>query len=98
MFLTFNSGDIGRLASLSAVRKEQRRVGERLITYTVFEAVSESGLYYALSAAEEGYGVLCGAGNDRSVAEGVFELICDGEVAPCTLRDVLEDICSAAAE
>ena len=94
----FNKIELRELESLCAVRRSKRSVGGRAVTYTLFELRDGHGVSYALSAAEEGYGALCEAGNDRTAAEGLFELICNGEVTPCTLCDVLDDIYSAAAE
>ena len=98
MILTLNSGDIGELISFSAVRRTKRSVGGRNVTYVLFEIAEEKGVRYALCACEEGYSELYTLSGDRAAAEDMFELICDGEVAPCTLRDVIDDIYSASAE
>ena len=98
MILTLNSGDIGELVSFSAAKKTGRKVGGRNVTYVLFEIVTEKDIRYALCACEEGYSALYTLSGDRAAAEDMFELICDGEVAPCTLRDVIDDIYSASAE
>ena len=98
MILTLNSGDLGELVSFSVAKKTKRKVGGRNVTYVLFEIAEEKGVRYALCACEEDYSALYTVGSDRAAAEDMFELICDGEVAPCTLSDVMDDIYSASAE
>ena len=98
MILTLNSGDLGELVSFSVAKKTGRKVGGRNVTYVLFETVTEKDIRYALCACEEDYSALYTIDCDRAAAEDMFELICDGEVAPCTLRDVMDDIYSASAE
>lgn len=67
---------------------------------TVVKKVCEKDIYYIISSVKDGYRIRVTADNesvscfvcgDPLAIEALYEKICEGEVTPCTLENVIED-------
>lgn len=76
---------------IRVLREERRRVGEQVVHYRFCSFCFADPEYYVeIFMGEERVAVRFEG--DDVTSQSIFDLLVEGTVTPCTLRDVMEDI------
>ena len=98
MHIVLTNRTASELESLTVVKNEASEIGGRKINYLLLEIRLRSARVYAVAICENAYSELLTIHGGRENAEGLYETVKSGEVTPCELKDVAEDLGFCAEE
>lgn len=75
----------------SVIRCRSRYIAGEEYVYKLKRESSGDNYGYGISIEGTDDTSECYAGNERRRASALFRRVCDGQVTPCTLKDVVED-------
>ena len=92
MHIVLTNRTASELESIKVAKNEAAEIGGRKISYMLLEIRLKGSRVHAVAICEDSYSELLTLTKGQKEAKRLYRTVRDGEVTPCELKDIAEDL------